>query len=111
MTENAMRLTIHLGEDDLWHHKPLYHEIVRRARAAGLAGASVFRGVESYGAHSVIHTTRFLSMSEDLPVLITIVDAEDRLRAFVADIDELFDGVGTLVTLERVEIVRQHGAS
>lgn len=64
----ALRLTIFIGEDDQWHHKPLYTEIVHRAHTAGLAGASVFRGVEGYGASNHIHTTRLLSLSEDLPV-------------------------------------------
>ncbi|WP_410632757.1 DUF190 domain-containing protein [Amycolatopsis sp. cmx-4-83] len=103
----ATRLTIYLGEDDHWHHKPLYHEIVRRARAAGLAGASVLRGVEGYGASSLIHTTRILSLSEDLPVVIVIIDAEEKLRAFLPQLDELI-GEG-LVTLDRVEVVRHAG--
>ena len=99
--------TIHLGEDDHWHHKPLYHEIVRRARDAGLAGASVLRGVEGYGASSLIHTTRILSLSEDLPVVIVIVDREEKLRAFLPQLDELI-GEG-LVTLDQVEVVRYVG--
>ncbi|UOX84673.1 DUF190 domain-containing protein [Amycolatopsis sp. FBCC-B4732] len=103
----ATRLTIYLGEADHWHHKPLYHEIVRRARAAGLAGASVLRGVEGYGASSLIHTTRILSLSEDLPVVIVIIDAEEKLRAFLPQLDELV-GEG-LVTLDRVEVVRHAG--
>lgn len=103
----AMRLIVHIGEDDVWHHKPLYHEIVRRARQAGLAGASVFRGVEGYGASSLIHTTRFLSMSEDLPIVIVIVDLEERLRAFLPELDELI--TEGLVTLEAVEVIRYVG--
>ena len=101
------RLTIYLGEDDHWHHKPLYHEIVRRAKDAGLAGASVLRGVEGYGASSLIHTTRILSLSEDLPVVIVIVDREEKLRAFLPQLDELI-GEG-LVTLDQVEVVRHRG--
>ena len=101
------RLTIYLGEDDHWHHKPLYHEIVRRARDAGLAGASVLRGVEGYGASSLIHTTRILSLSEDLPVVIVIIDEEAKLRAFLPQLDELI-GEG-LVTLDQVEVVRHVG--
>ena len=103
----ATRLTVYIGEDDHWHHKPLYHEIVRRARDAGLAGASVLRGVEGYGASSLIHTTRILSLSEDLPVVIVIVDAEEQLRAFLPQLDELI-GEG-LVTLDQVEVVRYVG--
>ena len=103
----ATRLTIYLGEDDHWHHKPLYHEIVRRARDAGLAGASVLRGVEGYGASSLIHTTRILSLSEDLPMVIVIIDEEAKLRAFLPQLDELI-GEG-LVTLGQVEVVRHVG--
>ena len=103
----ATRLTISIGEDDHWHHKPLYHEIVRRAKDAGLAGASVLRGVEGYGASSLIHTTRILSLSEDLPVVIVIIDREERLRAFLPQLDELI-GEG-LVTLDQVEVVRYVG--
>jgi PII-like signaling protein len=103
----STRLTIYLGEDDHWHHKPLYHEIVRRARDAGLAGASVLRGVEGYGASSLIHTTRILSLSEDLPVVIVIIDEEPKLRAFLPRLDELI-GEG-LVTLDQVEVVRYGG--
>ena len=103
----ATRLTIYVGDDDHWHHKPLYHEIVRRARDAGLAGASVLRGVEGYGASSLIHTTRILSLSEDLPVVIVIIDEEPKLRAFLPRLDELI-GNG-LVTLDQVEVVRYGG--
>lgn len=106
--ERAMRLTVYVGEDDLWHHKPLHHEIVRRAREAGLAGASVFRGIEGYGGHAQIHTTRLLSLSEDLPVAIVIVDAEEPLRAFTAQLDELVSE--GLVTLEPVEVIRYRRA-
>ena len=103
----AVRLTIFIGEDDRWHHKPLYHEIVHRAHAAGLAGASVLRGVEGYGASSRIHTTRLLSLSEDLPMAIVIVDREDRIRAFLPQLDELV-GEG-LVILDPVEVIRYVG--
>jgi PII-like signaling protein len=100
---NRHRLTILLGEDDQWHHHAAYHEIVRRAHAAGLAGATVFRGVEGYGANNHIHTTRILSLSEDLPVAVVIVDDEDRLRAFVAGLHEL--GIEGLAVLEQVEVL------
>ena len=107
MDGSSTRLTIYIGEDDHWHHKPLYHEIVRRAKDAGLAGASVLRGVEGYGASSMIHTTRILSLSEDLPVVIVIIDEEAKLRAFLPQLDELV-GEG-LVTLDQVEVVRHVG--
>ena len=71
----ALRLTIFIGDSDRWHHRPLSSEIVHRAHVAGLAGASVFRGVEGFGASSVVHTSRLLSMSDDMPMAVIIVDA------------------------------------
>jgi len=105
--EPAVRLTIFLGEDDTWHHKPLYHEIVSRAHHAGLAGASVLRGIEGYGAGSRIHTSRLLSLSEDLPLAVIIVDQEDRIRAFLPQLDELV--TEGLVILDPVEVIRYAG--
>lgn len=98
----ALRLTVFVGEQEAWHHKPLYAELVHRARRAGLAGASVFRGVEGFGATSLIHTQRLLSMSEDLPVAVVVVDTEERIRAFLPELDELLAG-GGLVTLDPCE--------
>jgi len=102
-TTPAVRLTILIGEDDQWQHRPLYDEIVRRAHAAGLAGASVFRGVEGYGANNNIHTTRILSLSEDLPIAIMIVDREPLVREFVAGLREM--RIEGSITLEPVEVV------
>ncbi|RCH70056.1 DUF190 domain-containing protein [Streptomyces sp. SDr-06] len=106
-TGRALRLTILIGESDLWHHKPVYTEIVHRAHAAGLAGASVFRGIEGFGASSLIHTQRLLSLSEDLPVAIVIVDDEQRVRDFLPRLDELV-GEG-LVMLDDCEVIRYAG--
>ena len=88
----ARRLTILVGEGDHWHHRPVFTEIVHRAHAAGLAGASVFRGVEGYGGSNLIHTSRLLSLSEDLPVAVVIVDDADRIDAFLPQLDELLQG-------------------
>jgi len=104
---SASRLTIFIGEDDHWHHRPLFTEIVHRAHAAGLAGATVLRGIEGYGASSRIHTTRLLSLSEDLPVMVVIVDADERVRAFLPVLDELVSE--GLVIVEPVEVVRYVG--
>ncbi|MFE2106424.1 DUF190 domain-containing protein [Kitasatospora sp. NPDC059463] len=103
----ALRLTVLVGENDRCRHRPLYSEIVHRARAAGLAGASVFRGVEGFGASSMVHTARLLSLSEDLPVAVVIVDAEERVRAFLPELEGL--AVEGLVTLERCEVLRYAG--
>lgn len=100
----ALRLTVYVGEDQVWHHRPLFTEVVHRAHAAGLAGASVFRGVEGFGASSVIHTSRLLSLSEDLPVAVVIVDDPERVRAFLPRLEEL-RGIA-LATLDEVEVVR-----
>lgn len=107
LTGPALRLTVLTGENDTWHHRPLHSEIVHRAHAAGLAGASVFRGVEGFGASSIVHTSRLLSLSEDLPVAIVIVDSEDRIRAFLPQLDELV--TEGLVVLDEVEVIRYAG--
>ncbi|MET8779512.1 DUF190 domain-containing protein [Nocardia sp. NPDC050713] len=99
--QQAARLTVLLDEDDKWRRGPLFHEIVRRARDAGLAGASVWRGVEGYGASSRIHTSRVLDLAEHLPVQVMIVDEPQRLRSFVAENAEVLSGV--TVTLSPVE--------
>ncbi|MFE2426018.1 DUF190 domain-containing protein [Streptomyces sp. NPDC059373] len=103
----ALRVTIFTGENDTWHHRPLYSEIVHRAHAAGLAGASVFRGVEGFGASSIVHTSRLLSLSEDLPVAVVIVDSEDRVRAFLPQLDELV--TEGLVIVDEVEVITYAG--
>ncbi|MEU8384240.1 DUF190 domain-containing protein [Streptosporangium sp. NPDC048865] len=103
----ALRLTIFVDDTDTWHHRPLYTEIVHRAHAAGLAGASVFHGLEGFGAASVVHTTRLLSMADDLPVSITIVDTEERIRAFLPQLDDLL--IEGLAVLDEVEVVHPRG--
>ncbi|EPD63120.1 MULTISPECIES: DUF190 domain-containing protein [Streptomyces] len=107
LTGTALRVTVFIGENDTWHHKPLYSEIVHRAHAAGLAGASVFRGIEGFGASSLIHTSRLLSLSEDLPVAVVIVDTEERVRAFLPQLDELV--AEGLVILDDCEVIRYVG--
>jgi hypothetical protein len=101
------RLTIFVGESDRRGHTPLATEIVQRAHRAGLAGASVFRGVEGYGASNHIHTTRILSLSDDLPMAIIIVDAAERIEAFMPELDELV--TEGLVIVEDVEVVKYVG--
>ena len=101
------RLTIYVGESDRYGHTPLATEIVQRAHAAGLAGASVFRGVEGYGASNHIHTTRILSLSDDLPIAIVIIDRPPAIAAFLSQLDELI--TEGLVVLDDVEVVKYVG--
>ena len=103
------RLTIFVGESDHHGHTPLATEIVQRAHRAGLAGASVFRGVEGYGASNHIHTTRILSLSDDLPIAIIIVDTEEAIQRFVPELDELI--TEGLVIIDEVEVIKYVGRS
>ena len=96
-------LRVFIGESDTWHGKPLYQAIVERVRAEGIAGATVVRGIEGFGADSRIHTSRILRLSEDLPVVIEIVDSAEQIERIVPLLDEMI-GEG-LLTLERVQIV------
>jgi PII-like signaling protein len=101
-------LRIFIGESDTWHGKPLYQAIVERVRAEGLAGATVIRGIEGFGADSRLHTSRILRLSEDLPVVIEIVDVADRIDPLIPILDEMV-GEG-MVTLERVQVIAYRGA-
>lgn len=100
----ASRLTIFIGESDRYGHHSLVSEIVDRARKAALAGCSVFRGSAGFGATGHLHTSRLLSMSEDLPVAIVIVDDADCINAFLPELDELV--TGGLVIIDPVEVIR-----
>ncbi len=99
---------IYIGEADKIKGKPLFEVIVRMAREMGLPGATVFRGVEGFGARSVLHTARLLRLSDDLPILIEVIDLPQRLGPFVEQVEELLDeaGCGALITLEDVQIIR-----
>ena len=102
-------LRIFLGEKDTFEHRPLYEVIVLKARESGLAGATVLRGVQGFGAVSrTIHSAKILRLSEDLPVVIEIVDTEEKLRAFLPIVDILFEniGCGGMITIEKAEIIK-----
>src|SRR5579871_3464007 len=103
----AKRLTIFIGEQDHVGRHSLATEIVQRAHAAGLAGATVFRGVEGYGASNHVHTTRILSLPNDLPMAVIIVDSPERIEAFLPQLDELI--TEGLVILDDVEVVKYVG--
>lgn len=97
------RLRIYIGENDRLDGEPLFEAIVRVARKAGLAGATVFKGIEGFGASSRIHTARILRLSEDLPIVVEIVDRAGRIESLLPDLDRMI-GEG-LVTLEDVHVV------
>ncbi len=104
----AVRLVVVVGEEDHVGHRPLATELVHRAHAAGLAGATVHRGVEGFGAGSRVHTNRVLSLSEELPLAVSVVDVPERVEAFLPVVGELLAAAsaGGLVTLEDVTVVR-----
>src|ERR1700759_4146735 len=107
--ENGQLLRIFIGESDQWHGKPLYEAIVLRAREAGLAGATMLRGLMGYGANSRIHTAKLLRLSEDLPVIVEIVDSEEKITNFLPMIDEMVQE--GLVTLEDIKIIQYRSGS
>ena len=100
----ARRVRVYIGESDHWHGKPLFTAIVERCRQEGLAGATVLRGIESYGANSRIHTARILRLSEDLPVVIDIIDIPERIERLLPILDEMV--TEGLITLETVHVVK-----
>ena len=102
--ENSKLLRVFIGESDRWHHQPLYEAIVFKARELGLAGATVLRGPMGFGAKSHLHTAKILRLSMDLPMVIEIVDASEKIQAFLPVLDEMMEG--GLVTLEKVQVIR-----
>ena len=102
--ENGQLLRIFIGESDHWHGKPFYEALILKAREMGLAGATMMRGLMGYGANSRIHTAKLLRLSEDLPVVVEIVDSEEKISAFLPVIDEMVQE--GLVTLEAVKVIQ-----
>jgi PII-like signaling protein len=99
----GLLVRVFLGESDTWHGKPLYEAIVERVRAEGIAGATVLRGIEGFGANSRLHTSRILRLSADLPIVVEIVDLPDRIEAILPLLDEMIpEG---LITLEKVRVI------
>ena len=103
----ATLLRIFMGESDRWEHKPLYEAVVLKAREAGLAGATVLRGPMGYGKSSRLHTAKILRLSMDLPLVIEIVDSEDKIQEFLPTLDSMMGG--GLVTLEKVKVTDYRG--
>jgi PII-like signaling protein len=103
LPHEAMALRIFIGESDRWQHQPLYEAIVLKARELHLAGATVLRGPIGFGKSSRIHTAKILRLSMDLPMVIEIVDTEEKLNAFLPVLDQMMKG--GLVTLEKVRVI------
>ena len=103
LPHEAMLLRVFIGESDRWKHAPLYEAIVLKARELQLAGATVLRGPMGYGKSSRLHTAKILRLSMDLPLVIELVDTEEKIQAFLPVLDEMMKG--GLVTLEKVRVI------
>ncbi len=110
LTGKAKMLRIHIGEDDEFNGEPLYEAIIKKAREMDIAGATAYRGILGYGAHKRFHKQKFLALSTDLPLLVTIIDTEESIRKLLAVLDTMVTG-GCLVALSDVEVIKytQHG--
>jgi len=107
LPHDAMLLRIFLGETERWHHQPLYEALVLKAREMHLAGATVLRGPMGYGKTSHLHTAKILRLSFDLPLVIEIVDSEEKINGFLPTVDEMM--TSGLVTLEKVRVINYRG--
>jgi PII-like signaling protein len=103
LPHDAILLRVFLGESDRWKHQPLYEAIVLKAREMHMAGATVLRGPMGFGKSSRLHTAKILRLSFDLPLVIEIVDSEDKIQSFLPVLDEMMKG--GLVTLEKVRVI------
>ncbi|MEO8232788.1 MAG: DUF190 domain-containing protein [Ignavibacteriota bacterium] len=105
---DAKLLRIFVGESDKHNGKPVYEELVLKARETGLAGATVIKGIMGFGANSIIHTSKILAMSEDLPLIIEIVDELSKIENFIPVVNKIFEEAnsGGLVTIEKAEVIK-----
>ncbi|HEY2460676.1 MAG TPA: DUF190 domain-containing protein [Candidatus Acidoferrum sp.] len=101
-------MRIHLGESDKWHGKPLFEAIVQMLRKEGFSGATVLRGVAGFGGSSVYHTDKILRLSQDLPIVIEVIELADRIDSILPRLDEMVDG--GLITLEKVRVILYRAA-
>jgi PII-like signaling protein len=101
--QESVLLRIFIGESDRWHHQPLYEALVLKAREMHLGGATVLRGVMGFGKSSRLHTSKILRLSVDLPVVVEIVDSEEKINAFLPQLEGMM--TGGLVTLERARVI------
>lgn len=104
LTGEQVLVRIFIGESDKWHHQPLHVALLERLRKEGFAGATVFHGIAGYGARSVLHTTHLLRLSEDLPVVIEVVDTEEHIERLAPILEEMVSE--GLVTMEKVRVMK-----
>lgn len=107
LERDSKLLRIFIGELDKYHHQPLYEALVRAAKEQGIAGATVLRGILSYGASSRIHTAKLLDLSFDLPIVVEIIDHSDMIEAFLETANQMIEdaGCGALITVEKAEVI------
>ena len=101
-------MRIHIGESDKWHGKPLHEAIVQLLRKEGFSGATVLRGVGGYGGSSIYHTDKLLRLSQDLPVIVEVIEYTDRIEKILPQLDEMVEG--GLITLEKVRVILYRAA-
>ena len=106
---DGLLVRVYIGESDRWRSEPLYEAIVKRARAEGLAGATVLRGLAGFGANSRIHTTKILRLSEDLPIVVEIADTAERIEHFLPELDAMLSE--GMITVENVRIAAYRHAA
>jgi len=104
LSGQARMLRIHFGEDDKWHDKPLYRAIVEKCRELDIAGATVFRGIEGYGASTLIRRTHHLSFSHDAPVMVSVIDSIEKIQKLLPLLDEMVDE--GLIAMSEVEVIK-----
>jgi PII-like signaling protein len=100
----AKMLRIHFGEDDKWQDKPLYQAIVEKCREFDIAGATVYRGIEGYGASTRIHRSHLLSLSHDLPIMVSVIDVEENIQKLIPVLDQMVDE--GMIAISDVEVIR-----
>jgi uncharacterized protein len=103
-----MLMRIHLGESDKWHGRPLHEAIVELLRKEGFSGATVLRGVAGFGGSSIYHTDKLLRLSQDLPIVVEVIETQERIEQMLPQLDEMVDG--GLVTLEKVRVILYRAA-
>jgi len=105
LTGENILMRIFIGETDRYGHKPLYEALIELFRREGFAGATVIRGIAGFGARSIYHTDKLLRLSADLPIVIEVVDTQEKLDRIMPQIDEMLSG-GGLITIEKVRVIR-----